>query len=51
MIALPNEFEYDPGIKELIETKVRHFEVLAEDLPVYIIHELSSGKNTVVYVA
>lgn len=51
MIALPNEFEYDPGIKELIETKVRHFEVLAEDLPIYIIHELSSGKNTVVYMS
>src|SRR5690606_17113316 len=37
--------------KKLIEAKIKAFATLSEDLPVYIIHELSSGNNGVVYMS
>lgn len=37
--------------KQLIEAKIKAFAALSEDLPVYIIHELSTGTNSVVYMS
>ena len=41
----------DAIAKQLIQTKVKAFAALSEDLPVYIIQELSSGDNAVVYMS
>lgn len=48
---LPENFVGDVATKQLIEAKVKAFAMLSEDLPVYIIHELSSGNNGVVYMS
>lgn len=48
---LPKDFVGNATIRQLIEAKVKAFAELAEDLPVYIIHELSSGNNGVVYMS
>lgn len=48
---LPEDFTCNASTKKLIETKVKAFATLSEDLPVYIIHELSSGSNSVIYMS
>ncbi len=48
---LPEDITCSASTKRLIESKVKAFAALSEDLPVYIIHELSSGHNSVVYMS
>jgi hypothetical protein len=48
---LTEDFTCSEITKQLIEAKIKAFAMLSEDLPVYIIHELSSGNNGVVYMS
>ncbi len=48
---LPNYIDCDELTKQQITQKINAFSSLSENLPVYIIHELSSGKNAVVYMS
>lgn len=48
---LPPEIDCDTATKALILQKVNAFATLSDDLPVYIIHELKSGTNSVVYMS
>lgn len=48
---LPPEIDCDAATKALILRKVKAFATLSDDLPVYIIHELGSGTNSVVYMS
>ena len=48
---LPKSISCDDETRALVAAKVNAFAALTDDLPVYIIHELSSGTNSVVYMS
>lgn len=48
---IPAEIECTSKVRKQIIAKVKAFAELADDLPVFIIHELSTGNNQVVYMS